>query len=78
MIAANIDATPDAAPVFARTVFDIAAQVEAAETQIKQALIDAARAGDCDRVIDLVTRWQTCPSCEVLAPNGLANCSPPR
>lgn len=55
---------------FARTVLDIAAQVEAAEAQLKDLLIDAAKSGDMDRVVALVTAWKSCPAEEVLAHNG--------
>lgn len=51
---------------FARTVLDIAAEVESAETRLKEAILAAAREGDCARVIDIVSRWMTVPATEVL------------
>jgi hypothetical protein len=57
----------NAGALHARAVLAVAAEVEAAEAAIKQAILDAARAGDCARVIDLVARWQTTPPGEVLA-----------
>lgn len=73
MIASPITTTGNSA-VFARAVLNAAAEVEAAETQIKDAVIAAAQAGDCDRVIDIVTRWQNMAACEVLAGKPLATC----
>ncbi len=67
MIARQPEAAGDGSAAFARTLLGIAAQVEADESAIKQAILDAARAGDCARIIDIVTRWQTSPPAEVLA-----------
>jgi hypothetical protein len=53
--------------MFARQVLDVAAQVEAAENNIKDALMAAARAGDTARVIEILTRWKSLPACEVLS-----------
>lgn len=58
------DPRPDRLP---QTLLDIAAEVEAAEVQIKQQILDAARAGACDRVISLVEQWLTEPPAEVLS-----------
>jgi hypothetical protein len=69
-----MNARPNPPDSFARTVLDVAAQVEAAETLIKQAILDAAQAGDCGRIIDIVTRWQRLPAAEVLCHKGLASC----
>lgn len=57
---------PDVA-AFERALLDVAAAVEADETQIKQQILDAARAGDCGTVIDIVQKWLTEPPAEVLA-----------
>jgi hypothetical protein len=57
---------PRSAVAFAKFVLAAAAETEAAETEIKQAILDAATAGDCARVIDIVTRWQRLPASEVL------------
>ena len=65
---------PDDGGRFARTLLTAAAEVEAAEARIKDEILAAARTGDCDRVIDVVTRWKTCPPCEVLAGSRLATC----
>jgi len=53
--------------VCVRAVLDIAAEVEAAEAAIKQALFRAAEARDLDRVLDILRRWQTLPATEVLS-----------
>jgi hypothetical protein len=55
---------------FARAALELAAQVEADERRIKQAILDAARAGDMALVIGIVERWQNRPAAEVLT--GLA------
>lgn len=52
---------------FARSVLNVAAEVDAAETRIKQAILDAANEGDAPRVVEIVTRWQQVPATEVLA-----------
>jgi hypothetical protein len=57
---------PDGAFMFARAVLNAAAEVEAAETAIKAAILAAARAGDSARVVTLMERWQSLPACEVL------------
>jgi hypothetical protein len=66
MIARPTD-IPDGTPAFARAVLAAAAEVEAAENSIKLAILDAAKSGDCARVIDIVTRWTKGPATEVLA-----------
>jgi hypothetical protein len=58
---------PDGTPAFARAVLAAAAEVEAAENNIKSAMLDAAKAGDCARIIDIITRWTNGPATEVLA-----------
>jgi len=55
---------------FVRSVLTIAAEVEQAENAIKDAILEAARAGDCAAVIDIVTRWKTRPATQVLARDG--------
>lgn len=49
-------------------LLDAAAEVERHEAAIKQVILDAAKSGDCARVIDIVTRWQSMPAAEVLRP----------
>jgi hypothetical protein len=61
---------PDA---FARTVLSVAAEVEAAESAIKQTILEAARAGDTASIINIITRWMSTPAIEVLSKNALAN-----
>ena len=55
---------------FAKSVFDVAAEVEAAETNIKHAILAAAQAGDCARIRDIVQRWLSTPPTEVLRAAG--------
>ena len=55
---------------FAHTLLGIAAELDAAEAAIKEALLAAARGGDMARVITILERWQTRPATEVL--KGLA------
>ncbi len=62
---------------FASAVFRVAAEVEAAEAEIKSAILAAARAGDCAAVIDIVERWQSGPAVEVLLPPASPPESPP-
>lgn len=62
---------------YARTVLDVAAEVEAAETNIKHAILAAAQAGDCARVAEIVTRWLDTPPTQLLASMGLAPCGEP-
>ena len=50
-----------------QTLLAIAAEVEADETRLKQEILEAARASDCDRVITIVEKWLTTPPAEVLA-----------
>lgn len=52
--------------MFARTVLDMAAEVESAEMRIKFDVLKAAEAGDMNKIIDIVTRWVTEPATEVL------------
>jgi hypothetical protein len=58
---------------FARTVLHMAAEVEAAEAVIKRAILEAAAAGDCDRVTQIVIRWQHMPATDVLSQKPLAS-----
>ncbi len=55
---------PDRLP---QTLLDLASEVEAEETRIKQEILDAARAGDCGAVITIVEQWLTSPPAEVLS-----------
>src|SRR5687768_5569006 len=59
----------EAAPsgLFARVALDIAAEVEAAETALKQQILDAARAGDCAQVISIIERWMVEPPTAVVS-----------
>ena len=50
-----------------QALLDVAAEVEAAEAQIKQQILAAARAGDCDTVLTIVEKWLTTPPAEVLS-----------
>lgn len=61
----------------ARAILSAAAEVEAAEAAIKRAILDAARAGDCARIIAIVERWASRPACEVLGGTALDPCSEP-
>ena len=45
-----------------------AAEVEAAETRLKQEILAYARAGDCPAVIGIIERWLAGPPAEALAP----------
>ncbi|CAG0989400.1 hypothetical protein PHYC_02203 [Phycisphaerales bacterium] len=71
--------------VSARALLSLAAEVEAAEAAIKQAVLDAAEVGDLAAVRDIVRRWQTRPASEVLSmrkdrpnpPKGLEPCGKP-
>jgi hypothetical protein len=51
----------------ARALLDTAAEVEAAEHQIKQEILTAARAGDCALIVEIVEKWLTEPPVEVLS-----------
>lgn len=62
---------------FARAILTAAAEVEAAEAGIKRAILDAARAGDCGKVINIIERWASMPACEVLGGTALDSCSEP-
>lgn len=53
-------------------ILRIAHEVEAAEAAIKAEVVRAAQAGDCGRVVDVVTRWMTAPATEVLKVGGTA------
>lgn len=59
---------------FAKSIFDAAAEVEAAEMSIKHAILRAAEAGDSARIIDIVTRWLDTPPTEVLSSMELDPC----
>lgn len=51
---------------FASALLAEAAQIECAEQAIKSAIVAAAQAGDCGRVAEIMQRWQSVPSIEVL------------
>jgi hypothetical protein len=51
--------------VFERALLAVASEVEADETRLKQKILDAARAGDCDTVITIVEQWLAGPPAEV-------------
>lgn len=51
----------------ARRILELAAKVEAAEADIKAAILAAARAGDCGTVVAIMERWNSMPTGEVLA-----------
>lgn len=53
--------------LLARSVLALAAQVEAAELDIKRAILAAARTGDSARVELIVSRWLTLPAAQVLS-----------
>lgn len=53
-----------------------AAEVEAAETAIKAEIVRAAHAGQCDRIVSIVTRWNTMPAAAVLSPEHRLNDEP--
>lgn len=62
--------TPSApTDMFVRTLLDTTADVERAETAIKAEILRAARAGDSERVVAVVTRWNSLPVSEVLSPS---------
>jgi hypothetical protein len=50
-----------------QVLLDLASEVEANEARLKRHILDAARAGDCDTVINIVEQWLTSPPAEVLA-----------
>lgn len=52
--------------MFARQLLQTAHEVEAADAAIKAELRRAAQAGETDRIIDILTRWETVPAIEVL------------
>jgi hypothetical protein len=55
---------------FARAVLEAAAQAEAAERQLKEAVLTAARGGNVALIERVVARWITEPAAEVIK-NGL-------
>ena len=57
---------------FPKTLLEVAAEIEAAESDIKKEILEAARRGDCARVIHIVSKWANGPAAEVLA--GLDPC----
>lgn len=64
------------AELFARTVLEEAARVEAAEVVIKNKVFAAASNGDCALVMDIVSRWRTEPPVALAAT--LIDASDPR
>jgi hypothetical protein len=61
----------------ARAVLDAAAEVEAAEAAIKDAVVKAMDSQDMDRMVRIIRRWCTLPPTEVLHGLGLAPCGKP-
>lgn len=57
---------PSLSELSAHQILDIATAIERAESDIKQVIMTAARAGDCATVVMVLDRWQTCPVSEVL------------
>ncbi len=49
----------------ARTLLDLALEVEEAELRIKEAILQAAQRGDVALVETIITRWMTDPPVEV-------------
>jgi hypothetical protein len=58
---------PHLTPATVREIMDLAAAIKRDEAFIKHALLDAARAGDCRTVVEIVTLWRTRPSSWVAA-----------
>ncbi len=48
-----------------RALLAAADETERAEARLKREIIEAARAGDCARVIDIATRWLERPPVEI-------------
>ena len=63
----NHEPTPATSSIFARSVLDIAAEIEQAEGKIKQAILNAASAGDVQTVIDIISKWIKEPVVDVAA-----------
>lgn len=63
----NPSPTPPLPARLPQVLLDIASEVEAVETRLKEQIIAAARAGDCDRVVALAEQWLTKPPAEVLS-----------
>ena len=63
---AQADPRPNRLP---QVLLNIAAEVDADETRIKQEVLKAARAKDHDRVINIVEEWLAKPPAEVLSSN---------
>lgn len=57
----------DAIDCLYSTIIGVAAQVEQAERQLKELLLEAARSGDCRRIERIVRRWLISPPCDVLS-----------
>jgi hypothetical protein len=66
---------PDPGARFDRTILDIAIQVEAAENNIKQAILSAAESGNTDAVLRIMRLWLARPATEVLAATNLSTSS---
>lgn len=75
MSGTHLPGPPDA-DLFARTLVAEATRVEAAELVIKNEVLAAARKGDCDRVMDIVSRWLSEPPVALAAT--LIDASDPR
>ena len=62
---------------FAKSLLAAAAEVEAAETNLKDAILRAAESGDIPRVAEIVRRWKDMPPTEVLASMEVDPCGAP-
>jgi len=58
---------PIPAFVTTREILDLAAELEADEAEIKRRILDAATAGDCATVKDIVAAWLVASPAEILA-----------
>ena len=56
--------------VSARTIIEIAMDVEAIERRIREVIKEAAERGDTTTIITVVDRWNTLPAVEVLSGDG--------
>ena len=54
------------AAMFARSILTVATDIERAETELKQEIITAARAGDCARVQHIALCWRDMAALDAL------------
>lgn len=59
----------------ARALLAAAAEVEAAEGRIREAIATAARKGDNAKVLAILGRWERLPAAEVLADSPELSCN---